>query len=186
MKFGIRKPSLKKSISAMTRGAITRDIMRAINPSYGKKGVGILHPSRYSYNKLYDSVTVSSDRIIDKLSKSNLESADESIDMKILKINKKEIGLNQCDILNDTFKLVCESNMQDFILDAFNVLMVRENSYLSKGLYFDIDFYTYAKTNINTLKTAKSLKFQTAIQILNDLESGISPKEIVKKYITVR
>ena len=41
MKFGIRKPSLTRSISARTTGQLKRAINRAVNPYYGKKGVGI-------------------------------------------------------------------------------------------------------------------------------------------------
>lgn len=37
MKFGIRKPSIKKSIKARTTGKITRNIKKAVNPFYGKK-----------------------------------------------------------------------------------------------------------------------------------------------------
>ena len=37
MKFGMRKPSIKKSISARTTGKIKRSIKKAIIPGYGKK-----------------------------------------------------------------------------------------------------------------------------------------------------
>lgn len=37
MKFGARKPSLKKSIKARTTGRVKRVIKKSINPSYGKK-----------------------------------------------------------------------------------------------------------------------------------------------------
>lgn len=38
MKFGIRTPSLKKSISARTTGRAKRSIKKALIPGYGKKG----------------------------------------------------------------------------------------------------------------------------------------------------
>ena len=40
MKFGVRTPSLKKSISARTTGRAKRSIKRALIPEYGKKGRG--------------------------------------------------------------------------------------------------------------------------------------------------
>lgn len=40
MKFGVRTPSLKKSISARTTGRAKRSIKRALIPGYGKKGRG--------------------------------------------------------------------------------------------------------------------------------------------------
>lgn len=45
MKFGFRTPSLRRSISARTTGRVKRAIKRAIIPSYGRKGMGLLtHP----------------------------------------------------------------------------------------------------------------------------------------------
>lgn len=37
MKFGIRKPSIRKSISARTIGKAKRNLKKAIIPGYGKK-----------------------------------------------------------------------------------------------------------------------------------------------------
>lgn len=37
MKVGIRKPSIKKSISAKTTGKVTRTLKKSVNPMYGKK-----------------------------------------------------------------------------------------------------------------------------------------------------
>lgn len=37
MKFGIRKPSLKKSIKSRTTGKLKRTVKKAVNPFYGKK-----------------------------------------------------------------------------------------------------------------------------------------------------
>lgn len=58
MKFGFRVPSLKKSISARTTGAIKRKAKKAINPLYGQKGMGILHPERAVKNKIYKKTTI--------------------------------------------------------------------------------------------------------------------------------
>ena len=37
MKFGIRKPSLKKSLKARTTGKLKRSVKKALIPGYGKK-----------------------------------------------------------------------------------------------------------------------------------------------------
>lgn len=50
MKFGMRTPSLKKSISARTTGRLNRAVKKAIIPGYGRKGMGILHPKKALYN----------------------------------------------------------------------------------------------------------------------------------------
>ena len=54
MKFGMRTPSLKRSISARTTGKLKRTVKKAIIPGYGKKGMGWLRdPKKAAYNKVY-------------------------------------------------------------------------------------------------------------------------------------
>ncbi|RMC62116.1 hypothetical protein [Lactobacillus sp. ESL0259] len=57
VKIGFRKPSLKRSISARTKGRATRAIKRAIIPNYGKRGMGWAHPKRKIYNSIYNKTT---------------------------------------------------------------------------------------------------------------------------------
>lgn len=60
MKFGMRKPSIRKSISARTTGRAKRSIKKAIIPGYGKKGSGwIKNPKKAAYNKIYNKTTFS-------------------------------------------------------------------------------------------------------------------------------
>ncbi len=60
MKFGMRKPSIKRSISARTTGKIKRKIKKTINPLYGKKGMGYINnPKKAIYNKVYHKTTFS-------------------------------------------------------------------------------------------------------------------------------
>lgn len=71
MKFGIRKPSIKRSISARTTGKMKRAIKRTINPTYGKKGTGFIrNPRKSIYNKVYRKTTIGIKDII-HTSKSN-------------------------------------------------------------------------------------------------------------------
>lgn len=54
MKFGARKPSLKKSIKARTTGKLKRSVKSSVNPLYGKKGMGYLKsPKKAVGNKIY-------------------------------------------------------------------------------------------------------------------------------------
>ena len=56
----MRKPSLKKSMKARTTGKLKRKIKGAINPLYGKKGMGwVKDPKRAMYNKVYRKTTFS-------------------------------------------------------------------------------------------------------------------------------
>ncbi len=67
MKIGIRKISPKKSIKARTTGKAKRKVKKAINPLYGKKGMGVVrNPKKSVYNKVYKKTSFS---IIDLLKK---------------------------------------------------------------------------------------------------------------------
>ena len=60
MKVGMRKPSLKKSISARTTGRVNKSIKKNLNPMYGKKGMGWINdPKKAAYNHGYDETSKS-------------------------------------------------------------------------------------------------------------------------------
>ena len=59
MKFGVRKPSLKKKLRARTTGRAKRRIKKAIDPTYGKKGIGwVKDPKKAAYNKVYNKTSI--------------------------------------------------------------------------------------------------------------------------------
>ncbi len=59
MKIGIRKPSIKKSLKARTTRKSKRAVKSAINPLYGKKGVGFAKdPVKSVKNSVYHKATV--------------------------------------------------------------------------------------------------------------------------------
>lgn len=67
MKFGIRKPSLRKSIAAKT--SIKRQIMHKAGLKM-PRGLGVLRNHKKAmYNKIYNRTTISLPRLIRKLSK---------------------------------------------------------------------------------------------------------------------
>ena len=54
MKYGMRKPSAKKSFKARTTGKAKRAVKKALILGYGKKGSGwIKDPKKAAYNKIY-------------------------------------------------------------------------------------------------------------------------------------
>lgn len=60
MKFGMRKPSIKKSIKARTTAKYKRKVKKSIVPLYGKKGAGLVkNPKKAVYNKVYKKATFS-------------------------------------------------------------------------------------------------------------------------------
>ena len=59
MKFGIRTPNIKSSIKARTTGRAKRAVKRAVNPLYGKRGMGLVNdPGKAVYNKVYNKTSV--------------------------------------------------------------------------------------------------------------------------------
>lgn len=72
MKVGVRKPSIKKSISARTTGKTKRAVNKAVIPTYGKKGSGwIKDPKKAAYNKVYNKTTISATRLVSSKSSSS-------------------------------------------------------------------------------------------------------------------
>lgn len=68
MRFGIRKPSIKRSISARTTGRAKRAIKHAIIPGYGRRGMGLLtNPKKSIYNRVYHRTTIGAFDILKKL-----------------------------------------------------------------------------------------------------------------------
>ena len=60
LKFGMRKPSLKKSFKAHTTGKLKRKVKKSVNPLYGKKGIGFVKsPKKSVKNKIYHKTTFS-------------------------------------------------------------------------------------------------------------------------------
>jgi hypothetical protein len=47
-------------LSARTKGRATRAVKKALIPGYGKKEMGILHPKKAIYNKVYRKTTFGS------------------------------------------------------------------------------------------------------------------------------
>lgn len=72
MKIGIRKPSVKKRFKARTTGKVKRAAKKAINPYYGKKGMGFVNdPKKALYNQVYNRTSISIDDAITMNTKSS-------------------------------------------------------------------------------------------------------------------
>lgn len=79
MKIGFRSPSLSKSLKARTTGKLKRQMKKAVNPLYGKKGMGLIkNPQKAVYNKVYNEVTIDSLKGVKKVSKVNKNQSKKS------------------------------------------------------------------------------------------------------------
>ena len=70
MKIGIRKPSIKKSIKASTIGQAKRTVKKSLDPTYGKKNMGLIkNPKKSVYNKIYNKTSIGARDIAKKIFK---------------------------------------------------------------------------------------------------------------------
>ena len=60
MRFGMRKPSITRSLKARTTGRAKRSVKRAVIPGYGKRGMGLIKdPKRSVKGAVYKRTTFS-------------------------------------------------------------------------------------------------------------------------------
>ena len=187
MKFGFRKPSLKKSFSARTSGLFTRSIKRALLPGYGKKGVGWLtNPKKSLYNRVYRSLTVGLSDVLSMNSHTcNPSMNTPSMTMNQFFISKRTEGLRQCDeVLQFTSQYILDSSLSLSILNALYKIRGRTNRYLNKGSKCQDDLYQYITNEIKALReTAKreSTRYECSIvlDIIEQLRVKTEPSQII-------
>lgn len=93
MKYGIRTPSVKRSISAKTTGRAKKAINSSVNPIYGKKGAGIINsPKKAVYNKVYNKTTVSPLEISNKNLSYSTSTKNNSSDVNIETIINNKVS----------------------------------------------------------------------------------------------
>lgn len=88
MKHGFRKPSFRKSLAARTVGKAKRQLLKELIPGYGTKGMGVIHPVRSAYNKLYSQTTFG----INDLKKTHYENTSKNYNTVVSKsIEEKSV-----------------------------------------------------------------------------------------------
>lgn len=148
MKIGMRKPSLKKSFKARTTSKYKRAAKRAINPTYGKKGMGLINdPKKSVYNKVYNKTTFG---LNDVISSSKNKTEDNSI------LNtEQEVSLGTSPD-NDTIY----NQNGDFII-IMNTLLLKasEKTDTNINLSFDDISEILIEDNIVTIYDNKNIVF---------------------------
>ena len=111
MKIGIRKPSIKKSISARTTGALKREVKKAVNPLYGQKGMGMItDPKKALYNKVYNKTTVGFNLNIRTKSGKEIEDYENITDF-LSEIDLDTISLSDIDEMSiEALEIIYKSN----------------------------------------------------------------------------
>jgi hypothetical protein len=84
-KIGIRKPSIKRSIKARTTGKVNRAIKSAVNPLYGKSGMGLINdPKKAVHNAVYQRTTIGASSIIKEATKTSGQTMIEKETAKVV------------------------------------------------------------------------------------------------------
>jgi hypothetical protein len=104
VKVGFRKPSIKKSISARTKGRATRAVKKAIIPGYGQKGMGWAHPKKKLYNTVYNKTTIDTRKVIIDALSANKNKKESNKTTKIAPIIQGDFKTH-----NDTEKEIVKS-----------------------------------------------------------------------------
>nr|DAJ71214.1 MAG TPA: hypothetical protein [Caudoviricetes sp.] len=160
MKIGFRTPNLKKRISARTTGALKRKIKKAINPFYGKKGIGMIsNPKKALYNKVYNKVT------FDPLMLNKL--------IKSLNIYQQVSESDGADIIDSDEKIL----KRYIFSDKFKKLIVKNKKEHTKNFILG-----------NTLKKLSDGEIKTEEEIINYiifLDNRMSFNKNLFKFILI-
>ena len=198
MKFGMRTPNLKKSIKARTTGRIKRTAKKAINPLYGKKGMGyIKNPKKAVYNKVYNKTSFGVSSILglftsnkkSKHSKSksifnNLSTVEINDDGNLIYIyNKKEamfMAEQWIKIANDCANIVNTTKNPDVFFERFN-LLIKEFENMSKIEKFGCFKGTLPSENLSKILANKENSINDFIdRFFNDTISQIDSLKTIK------
>ena len=157
VKIGFRKPSLKRSISARTKGRATRAIKRAIIPNYGKRGMGWAHPRRKIYNSIYNKTTFDTRKLFINNSSNKSQSSSGTINKQYKMNYQAEASM--------------KSNKNNFQSNTGNPK--------AQIRYFKIKSQKDVKTNreLYYLKIVRScfLWLGTVLSVFGQLKIGIYP-----------
>ena len=190
MKFGFRKPSLKRSISAMTTGALKRAILREIIPEYGKRGMGWANPKKAAYNHLYSMVTSSPvDLILDTSkpkhsTKSQLITSEAECQHKQDLINIYKIGIGQSrvagELINDAKEILYrETPLDKAIRRIFNYSC----GYLNNSMSCGFDFCDMCVERLNKIQRINPIVKEICLEIVSLIRQGNNSKDIYD-YLT--
>ncbi|MCH4165120.1 MAG: PH domain-containing protein [Lentilactobacillus diolivorans] len=151
MKFGVRKPSLKKSISARTTGKLKRTVKQTVNPVYGKKGMGVVNdPKKALYNKVYNKTTVGVSDIINP-TETKSPSTKTITTKYISNANKKDIRyletLTSTPTLASTF---CNFDNKSWSIFVFNDKLIIATARWGTKDYFKIGFQSINHVSVES------------------------------------
>ena len=185
MKFGFRTPSFKRSLSAATKGAAKRALMREIVPYYGKRGMGWSNPKKAAYNHLYNMTTASPiDIVLDKPKSSRQSSPQKEItqvdyENKANALTAYKRGLKQCEIPLALMDYIKDdiSNINP-IHKAIRRLHTYVSGYMNKPLSCGYDYCEMCDERLDNLQRINPNVKEICLYIIHYIRKGLSADDI--------
>lgn len=202
MRCGFRTPSFKRSLSAATKGAAKRALMREIVPNYGKRGMGWANPKKAAYNHLYSMTTanpidlaIRAFSILDRhKSKATTEyqftTQSQECPAKKRKRNLRFIGIEQANKAVGLVKFILKDiHTRSTINDAIKLL----NSYASdynaqarKPKPCNIDFCDTCDKRLSYENRINTHARKMASKIVEAIRRDYSAEDIYKLVIAAK
>lgn len=141
MKVGVRKPSVSRRVKARTTGKVKRSVKRAVNPYYGKKGMGMIRdPKKAVYNKVYRKTTIGVDDIVAAGSAGKRASKNNTYSSANQSYTQRPFSAKQLRVYSKLFRIVSVL----FFLFAVLGLLTEIYSILAVGLVTGIFLWVQA------------------------------------------
>lgn len=184
MKFGFRTPSFKRSLSAATKGAAKRALMREIIPYYGKRGMGWSNPNKAAYNHLYSMTTASSVDLLTNTSsrrtaavKPQMSEAEYQEKLSALQI--RQIGLKQCETPMALFKMIENDDSNGSPMhQAIHRLHSYVLGYMNKPMKCGFDYCDMSTERLLRLQRINPDVKEKCLNIVECIKLGISADDI--------
>lgn len=192
MKFGFRTPSFKRSLSAATKGAAKRALMREIVPYYGKRGMGWSNPKKAAYNHLYSMTTASPVDLLTNTSsrrtaavKPQISEAEYQEKLSALQI--RQIGLKQCETPMTLFKMIeNDGSNASPMHQAIRRLHSYVLGYMNKPMKCGFDYCDMSTERLLRLQRINPDVKEKCLNIVECIKLGISADDIFKTLSSER
>lgn len=169
MKFGVRKPSLTRSIKARTTGRMKRALKKSVIPFYGTKGAGFIkNPKRTVYNSVYKKTTFGITDIL-KESKSPrtvnnrklIKQDNISNDNMAMLLVEAENAIAKLDVLQP---IINEINDFELYVPAYDEMLELIDFLINAKKKFGWEFEDNFKTTYDDFKENRIRYFNGAIE----------------------
>lgn len=183
MKFGFRTPSFKRSLSAATKGAAKRALMREIVPYYGKRGMGWSNPKKAAYNHLYNMTTANPiDLVLDAPKQERYQQLSQTICEENVRCwNVRERGLLQCEVPMALFKYIinelqCETPMHK----AIKRLEYYSRGFLNKPVSYGLDYCDMCEERLAKQRINEQARV-VCLEIVGYIRQGKNAEDIFSR-----